>query len=471
MDLIERFGELLRRVTRTPEPDYRRAFLPAALEVVETPPSPTGRALGLIIILFFLTALVWALVGRVDIMATARGRLTPVGDTKTIQPLESGLVRAILVQNGQRVHRGDLLVQLDPTQPNADTSRVSGDEVRAELDLVRLGALRRSIETGAAPVIVSRAGLPEPLVREARVAAAAAWQEHVAKLSQLDGQISRSEAEAAEIKAQIDKLNAAIPMLAAKEKIHHDLTEQGYGTTLSYLDSQQQTSDARHEVNVQQQKLVQVQAARLVLLRQRDEVRSEFSDRVLGDLRKAQAAQGELQQDVVKARSRSSATELRAPIDGVVDQLIIHTLGGVVTPAQTLMIVVPESKGLIVQAQLSDRDAGFVHSGQAAKVKVETFNFTRYGLLDGKVINVSRDVISPPYPPSPEAARSPDRGLAPAYVARILPARSSMLIDGREEPLQPGMAVTVEIRTGTRTVLDYLLSPIARRTQDSLHER
>jgi hemolysin D len=165
---------------------------------------------------------------------------------------------------------------------------------------------------------------------------------------------------------------------------------------------------------------------------------------------------------------------LRSPIDGVVDQLAVHTLHGVVTPAEHLMIVVPDSRNLMVEAHLANRDVGFVHTGQAVKVKVETFSFTRYGLLEGRVVGVSRDVISEDERQSsgdPMAAQGGARIGSPTYVARIALAKTSMMIDGRREQLQPGMTITAEIRTGNRTIIDYLLSPLARRSQESLHER
>ena len=468
-------GGLLPTLSPFRERDYGRAFLPAALEVVETPPSPTGRALGLIITLFFLMALIWSFFGRVDIMATAPGRLTPIGDTKTIQPLETGMVRAILVQNGQRVKKGDLLVQLDPTQTNADSSRLSQDLARAEIDVARLDALKDAIQTGRSPHVQAPADVPRNLVQEAQTSASAEWGQEVAKVGELREQINKENADGAEVKAQIAKINSSLPILEAKEKIHHDLTAQGYGTSLAYLDAQQQASDARHEIAVQQQRSSQSGAARAALARQSDEARSEFATQVFTDLRKAEESQSELSQDVVKANSRSTATELRSPIDGVVDQLSVHTLGGVVTPAQPLMIVVPDDRGLIIQAQLSDRDAGFVHAGQDAKVKVETFNFTRYGVIDGRVLNVSRDVITPTPQSNADSgagtARAGGKPNGPAYVARIQLDKDYMRVDGRNEPLQPGMTVTVDIRTGGRTILNYLLSPIARRAQESLHER
>ena len=166
---------------------------------------------------------------------------------------------------------------------------------------------------------------------------------------------------------------------------------------------------------------------------------------------------------------------MRAPIDGVVDQLAVHTLGGVVTPAQHLMIVVPDSRNLMIEAQLANRDVGFVHPGQLVKVKVETFNFTRYGLVDGHVVDVSKDVVVQDDPRQPGAADAAATGEprrpSATYVARIVLDRTSMIIDGRSEPLQPGMAITAEIKTGNRSIMDYLLSPIARHTQESLHER
>ena len=154
--------------------------------------------------------------------------------------------------------------------------------------------------------------------------------------------------------------------------------------------------------------------------------------------------------------------------------MVVHTLGGVVTPAQRLLLVVPDSQNLIVEAEISDRDVGFVRAGEAVEIKVETFNFTRYGLLNGRVLRVSRDVVTTDDRGVGDGAADPaaDRRLrAPAYVARISLDASSLMIDGLRQPLRPGMAVTAEIKTGRRTIIDYLLSPIARRTNESLHER
>ncbi len=466
-DLYRRF---LERYDRNDE----REFLPAALEVVETPPSPTGRALGLVIILFFLTAVLWSVFGKVDVLATAPGRLIPAGDVKTIQPLDPGVVRAIHVQDGDHVKAGQLLIELDPTQAGADTVRIAHDLAQARLDVARLTALTDAFEHGHAPQFATPADVPADMVGQAREAMRAQYDQQSAKLADLGQQISQKGDEAAEVGAEVDKINSQIPMLADKERIHRELTQQGFGTSLSYLDAQQQLAEARHEVGVQKQRGAQAVDARGALVKQRDAARAQYGADLFTDLRKAEEQQNELSQELIKAQNKSSGASLRAPIDGVVDQLAVHTLGGVVTPAQHLMIVVPDSRNLMIEAQLANRDVGFVHAGQAVKVKIETFNFTRYGLVDGQVVGVSKDVVvqdEQRQPGGPDAAGGDTRRPSATYVARIALDRTSMMIDGRNEPLQPGMAITAEIKTGNRSIINYLLSPIARHTQESLHER
>jgi hemolysin D len=451
-----------------------REFLPAALEVIETPPSPTGRALGLLIILLFACALIWSIFGKVDILATAPGRLLPKGDVKVIQSLDIGSVRAIHVQDGDHVRAGEVLIELDPTQAGADKTRAAGDLLQARLDVARLTALRVAATSGLAPLFVPPAGAPPALVEQARAAMVAQADEEAAKLADIGQQINQKAAEQDEVAAEIAKARADIPLLDDKERIHRELTQEGFGTSLSYLDAQQEASAARHEVDVEAGKASEMKAARRALEQQRDTLRSAYLTGLLEELRKAQLQVNELSQDFSKASNRSSQTEMRSPIDGVVDQLAVHTLYGVVTPAQHLMIVVPDNRGLTIEARLSNADVGFVRAGQPVKVKVETYDFARYGLIDGHVIDVSHDVIDQEleHPAAIEGQAEGDAHRpSPSYVARIALDQSSMMIDGMRQPLLPGMAITAEIKTGRRSILSYLLSPIARRTQESLHER
>ena len=466
---------LLRRGVEAFERPNEREFLPAALEVLETPPSPIGRLLAVIIGCFFTLAVAWSFIGKVDVIATAPGRLLPNGNTKTIQPLDPGVVKTIAVQDGDHVKAGQLLIALDPTAVGADRDRLSRDLIQARLDVARLTALEPVAERRGGPGrLAAVEGASPDDIAQARATLSAELDAQAAKVSGLDEQIAEKRAEVGEVQATIAKTNAGLPLLAEKSRLHEKLREQGYGTSFASLDAQQQLGDAQRDVEVLAQKLTQARASVVGLQRQRAQAVSEFAAGGLGELEKAREKENQLSQDFIKAQQKSTASELRAPIDGVVEELAVHTLGGVVTPAERLMIIVPDNQRLTVEAQLANRDVGFIHPGQDVAVKVETFTFTRYGLLHGKVIDVSRDAVAQATrqaeDPTAQASQAA-QGASPTYLARISVDRTSMMVEGRREALMPGMAVTAEVKTGRRTIIDYLLSPLARKTNEAMHER
>jgi hemolysin D len=459
-----------------------REFLPAALEIMETPASPLQRAIALTIVSFFCGALAWSWFGYVDIIATAQGRLVPTGKTKLVQPLEAGIVKAIHVQDGDHVRAGDVLVELDGTVTSADRARVAHDLLGVNLDVARLTALKGDIDKdqGASVFVPPKDARPHEAER-ARAALLAQRSEQEAKVAALEQQIDQKRAEAAEIAATIDKLKATLPLIQEKEALRERLLQQEYGNRFAFLDAKQQLLEAQHDLVVQNRRTVETDAARASLERQRDQARAEYAHKVLGDLSDAEQKLGQLTQDFVKAERKSIETRLDAPIDGVVQQLAVHTVGGVVTPAQQLMVVVPEDQTLIVEAMLPNRNVGFARVGQEVEIKVETFTFTRYGLIHGHVISISRDIVTddrrdPERPGSGTTVGASGKedqqaGASPSYMARIALDRDSILVDGKEEKLGPGMAVTAEIKTGRRRILDYLLSPLREYAQEAMRER
>lgn len=463
---------LFERAARRLERRDAREFLPAALEVVETPPSPAARVVAYTVVLFSVIALAWAFIGKVDIIATAPGRVLPTGRVKQVQPLDTGAIVAIHVQDGDRVKAGELLIELDPTTTAADSNMVSHDLMQAELDVARLVALRAMGEGARAPGSITPPANTTPAkLAQARATLRAQADQQLAKLADFDEQISAKSAEVAQSAATVAKIQASIPMLTEKERMRSQLQAKGYGTTFALLDAQQALSEARLELEVQAQRGAQARAAKAALIKQRTEAGSQFMAAVLTDLAKAEQRRSELSQESVKAETRSSRTQLRAPVDGTVEQLAVSTVGGVVTPAQRLLTIVPDGQQLVIDAELANRDVGFVRPGQVVDIKVETFTFTRYGLLKGRVVRVSRDVVGADR--SPEAVDTPaERAMRPpGYIARIALNSTSMVINGERESLQPGMAVTAEIKTGRRTIIDYLLSPLAKRTSESMRER
>jgi len=231
---------------------------------------------------------------------------------------------------------------------------------------------------------------------------------------------------------------------------------------------------------VQQRKANENSAARKALERQRQQARSEYATKILSDLADAEQKAAGLTEDAAKADQKLEQQLLRAPVEGTVQQLAVHSIGGVVTPAQQVMMIVPDDSRLEVEAMVPNRDIGFVSPDQDAQVKIDTFNFTRYGLVHGKVVTVSHDAIvrdkpqdrsNPTKNQTALTDTSEPQGQEFVYAAEIALDQTKLDVEGKLVELSPGMAVTVEIKTGSRRVIEYLLSPLLRYKQESLRER
>jgi hemolysin D len=460
--------------------DTARQFLPAALEILETPASPVGRMVAATAILFFAIAIGWAILGHVDIIATASGKIVPTGRTKTIQPLEAGIVSAIHVQDGDRVTSGQVLIELDRTVTQAERKHVAQDLVASQLDVARLMALRDGLSGTIPADLAPPAGAIETDIARARSSMKAQALEQLAKIASITRQIEQKAAESQSITATIAKIDASLPLVEESATIRRKAMEIQYGNHIAYLEAQTKLVEQRNERLVQQRKLVEVEAARQALEQQVEQTKAGYERQVLSDLSEAQKKVDELGQDLVKAERKSSEQILRSPIDGTVQQLALHTVGGVVTPAQQLMVVVPADSKLEAEAMISNRDIGFVSAGQPAEVKIDTFNFTRYGLLHGNVVSVSQDAIVRDKPAEKAGASkiggalsnsSEPEGQELLYSARISLDETQMQIEDKLVNLAPGMAVTVEIKTGTRRIIEYLMSPLLRYRHESLRER
>jgi hemolysin D len=461
--------------------DTARQFLPAALEILETPASPAGRAIGATIILFFVLALAWGVFGRVDIIATASGKIVPTGRTKTIQPLETGIVSAIHVQDGDKVAAGQVLIEFDRTVTQAERTHIAQDLVASQLDVARLAALRESFDAGTLPRdLAIPAGASDTDVARTRSSMKAQAAEQLAKLASIKRQIEQKEAESASITATIAKIDASLPLVEQGANIRRKAMEIQYGNHIAYLEAQARLVEQQNERIVQQRRIVEVAASRQALEQQIEQTRSGYERQILNDLSEAEKKVAQLGQDLVKAERKTGEQILRSPIAGTVQQLVLHTVGGVVTPAQQLMVVVPADSHLEAEAMISNRDIGFISPGQQAEVKIDTFNFTRYGLLQGKVVSVSQDAIIREKPGARSAQAktggalsdtSEPEGQELVYSTRIALDETQMQIEDKMVRLAPGMAVTVEIKTGTRRLIEFLMSPLLRYRHESLRER
>ncbi len=454
------------------------AFLPAALEIVETPPSPIGRAIGVTVIGVFCMALIWATFGTVDIVATAPGKIVPSGRTKVIQPFETGVVRAIRVRDGQKVKAGEVLIELDPTMTEAERDHLKSDLLSSQMEVARLQAAV-SGKTDPTDAFIPPESASVSLIEMNRQLLISQVAEHRGKLAALDRQIKQKEAERESIKAAIAKLDATIPVLSQKVEIRKYLYDKDLGSKVVWLTDYQELVGLQQDVLVQKSKLQESEAAVAALVETVAQTAAEYRRTRFEELTKAQEKASGLAQDVIKAEKRTKLQALEAPVDGVVQQLAVHTVGGVVTPAQQLLVVVPLDSHLEIEAMVSNRDIGFVHEGQSAEIKIDTFSFTRYGLLHGEVINVSQDAITRDKPQEKngdkvqgsEVSSSEPKGQELSYAARVSLDRAQMQVEDRLVSLSPGMAVTVEVKTGSRRIISYLLSPIVKYKQEMLRER
>jgi len=455
------------------------AFLPAALEIVETPASPVGRAIGAMIIAIFCVALTWAFFSRIDIVAIAPGKIVPSEGTKVIQPFEIGIVRAIHVRDGQEVKAGELLIELDPRMNESERDHALADLTAARLDIARLkAALSNAADPEAA--FQPPGDAPADQVAMQRDYLAKQTAEHRAKIDALDRQRDQKQAEHDTIEATINKLSAIIPIVQGRVDIRKASSEREYTSKFQYLEIVQMLVEQQRELVVQQNRLHEAEASVAAIVEAKSQAVAEYKRTLFGQLAEAERKASGLAHDVEKIQQKINAQYLTAPIAGTVQQLSVHTVGGVVTPAQMLLAVVPRTTKLEIEAMISNRDIGFVQSGQAAEIKVDTFNFTRYGLLQGEVLSVSQDAIvrdktaadrGGDKAPGVETMSGEQKSQELSFSTRVSLDRSQMEVDDKFVNLTPGMSVTVEIKTGSRSVLGYLLSPIIKYRQEGLRER
>lgn len=428
-------------------------FLPAVLEIQQAPPSPIGRALLWTILAAFTAGVLWTMFGRIDIVATAQGKIIPSGHSKIIQPYEAGVIASIHVQDGQAVRQGDVLIELDSTLNVADRARAINEYRAAKVEAARLRALIQGQPTFETPPDVEEASvlLQQQLLRDQLA-------EYHAKVSAAQHLMDQRQAVVEQTKENLRRLEATVPMEVERAEAYKKLLEHGAVTKMDFLQAEGQRIDKAQELAGQKKKLRQDRAALAEAETHYRAMLSEFQQTKQAELSTLETKAASLAQEVTKADQKAGLQRLVAPIDGAVQQLAVHTVGGVVTPAQQLLIVVPKDHPVEVEAQVENKDVGFVREGQAVEIKVETFQFTLYGTIPGHVVTVSDDA-------------APIEKVGLVYPTRVSMDRGTIQVDGKQVHLSPGMAVTVEIKTGQRRIIEYLLSPLLKSMSESLRER
>jgi hemolysin D len=440
-----------------PRLSHELAFLPANLELVETPMHPAPHWAMRMVVALALLAVVIALFGQLDIVASAKGKLLPDARVKIIQPAVTGVVRHIWVNDGQRVAAGALLMELDQTQAAADADNARSAKISAQLAMVRSQALLDAQKNQQEPHMVTVPGALDEEQRQAQHFADGFYHEYEDKYASAQAELAKRSAELDNTNKEIAKLEATAPLARQQANNYQALLAEKYVAKNDYLDKEQNALGQEHELAALHSHAHQLSAA---VVQQRAEIAtitSQFRREQLDFLDKASQQFAQNANNETKAQTRQNLLSLTAPVAGTVQQLNVHTLGGVVTAAQQVMEIVPDD-AVEVEVSVENKDIGFVNAGQDAVVKIEAFPYTEYGYMTGKVVSVSNDAVQ-------------DKKLGLAFLTRIKLPTNKMRIRDNWVNLTPGMEVTAEIKTGKRSVAHYFLDPLVQAAQESMRER
>ena len=459
---------------------HEHEFLPAALEIQESPPSPVGRMVVWSLTLLITITIAWTCIGEVDVVATAQGKIITAGHSKTIQPLEIGVIKAIHVKEGQRVTRGDLLIELDATSSRADKQRIDEELLMVQMEKQRLiiaadykgdekpsTAHNKHISWWVSKLTFDLSldkSLDKSLTGDVEQKALqrnilkSQLQEHNARLESVNAVIAQKKAEYATAKIMTKKLESTLPIITERAIALKELLSKNLAPRHSYLEIEQQRIEQQFELASLREKINEIGAAFVGAKKQKMTVQAEFTKNNMTALAEANRKIAALSQEANKAQQHFFLKKITAPVSGVVQQLEIHTIGGVVTPAQAMMVIVPENATLEVEAWVANKDIGFITEGQVAEIKIETFPFTKYGIIEGEMVTVSNDAIA-------------DEQYGLVYRATVLMKKSVIQVKDKLVNLSPGMAVTIEVKTGKRKIIEYFLSPLMEYVDESVTER
>ncbi len=470
---------------RAASPDNE--FLAPALEILETPPSPVSIWFIWIICAFVVVSLTWAYFGRVDILAVAQGKFQPTGRVKVIEPLETGKVAAIPVANGTHVHVGDVLVQLDTSEAEADRLAASTGLASLKAEILRRTAVleaAREDNSGTArqvPVIAWPAEVPAPLrQREDRVLKADLGQLWSA-IDSLKAQFLQKQVEHDRLAQTVQAQKNLVATLQQRVDMRQSLLGLQSGAKSAVLDATETLQYQITQLAMQQGQLASAQSGIAVIEREIDKTRQAFLSDNAQKLGETERQVEDYEQRLAKAEAKLDHLTLRAPITGIVQASVITNVGQVIATGQEAMRIVPQDSGLELEIYVLNRDIGFIAQGQEAIVKIESFPFTRYGTINARVARIAHDAI--PEPDASQIEGDPSKTSNAALFAgaqrtqnlvfpvTLTPETSTINVDGLTVPLTSGMAATVEIKTGTRRILEYIFSPVMQVMNEAGKER
>lgn len=429
-------------------------FYPPATEILQKPPSPAGRILVWVILALFLVAFVWAFIGEIDEVVVAKGKVIPVGHTKVLQAEDKGIVKNILVKNGQHVKKGETLLELDPTYSESDLQALKKNIAFYELNMERINA-----ELSGQPFVIKSSIQADDKDRNQQLNLYnSRKQEKQAKLDYYNAQINQKRDAVQVAYAALSKNEQQFVLAKNKEDSTQKLWEENAIGYFQVLDYRGQRIEYEQNIKMIRAQLSAAETDVKASLQEKAQFQAEWSRQLQEELLNCRKEYQELKQAERKADLKNRLIAIKAPVDGIVHQLEIHTQGAVVQAAETLLSVVPEGTPMEIEAWMENKDIGFVHPEQDVEVKVEAFNFQKFGVLHGKVREISADSIE-------------DKQRGQIYRVMVSLDTEKLYMDKKELPIYPGMNVSAEIKTRKKRIIDFFLEPFQTYKSEALRER
>jgi HlyD family secretion protein len=444
----------------TPEDNFR-----SMEEIEQELPTPIGRLTLQVFAVLLVILLIWATIGKLDIIASAEGRLVPQTFVKIVQPADSGVVTGILVKEGQRVEAGQVLMRMDTKLSDADEKAL-----RAELANKRLQLRRIDAELAGKPLL-RNSGDPRDLFHQVYEQHKARRQNYLDTLGQERQVLRKAEHEFASAKEILSKLRQTTPILKNQAEAYADLGKDGYAGNLMVQDKQREYLERSQDLRAQESTVAGLDAAIGQSRKRIEQITSNYRSTLQNERVEAESQNQKIEQEWAKQQHKATFLELKAPQAGFVKDLATHTAGTVVSPGTILLTLVPENEPLMAEVQIKNDDVGFVHVRQSARIKLVAYPFQKYGMLEGKVVHLGADAQDS-QAQNPKDANSKDKPVnQPTYKALIDLKTQQLDAQGESLKLVPGMQVIAEINQGQRTVMEYLLSPVQKAFHESARER
>ncbi|MEQ4673659.1 HlyD family type I secretion periplasmic adaptor subunit [Providencia vermicola] len=431
------------------------SFLPSHLAILKTPPSYLAMYVAITISFGIFIAVAWSYIGKLDIQATAQGKLIVSGRTQLIQAFELSRLQHIHVEDGQSVKQGDPLLTVNVLGVDQDILSLNYQHsFHVAEALIHQALLSQQPITKLPPFnqltdIEQKSALESYQTQQAEFESLINEISNEMQLNVVNQQARRNE---------LNSINALMSNIKKRLDAHHSLTQKQLISQKEFLEQERELLIAKKEKITKQSELSTLLAQHHALIERQDRLKAQKKQEWDDKYKQAVFKQVSLQQELLKNQERNQLEVIRAPVDGTVQQLATYTLGAVLQPAQQLMVIVPNSHVQLAEIKILNKDIGFIHEGLKADVKIDAFPYTRYGTIDGEIISVSRDSTQ-------------DENLGLVFLGQIGLNKKELFVDGENIELTPGLSIVAEIKTDKRRIIDYLLSPINEYTSNAMREK